>query len=96
MIQGLVLISWNMENILFDKISRTIVQELDPEEIIIFGFYAKDEQTQDSDLDILIILKKYSFDVNSRLKIISAMRKSLVNINIPKDILIFDETEIDE
>ena len=85
-----------MNNNLFNEISSTIVRDINPEKIILFGSYARNEQTPDSDLDIMIILKNDSMQMHSKIKAISSIRKSLMNINVPKDILVFFETEIDE
>jgi len=85
-----------MINPLFESVSRSIVQEIDPEKIFIFGSYAKNEQREDSDLDIMVVLKDIAKYRRSRLNIITSLRKALMEINIPKDILVFDEKEIEE
>ena len=36
---------------------RKIVRELDPERIVLFGSYAIGEVTEDSDIDLLVVMK---------------------------------------
>lgn len=46
-----------LNNIQIDKISEQIVREVNPERVILFGSYAKGIQTNDSDVDLIIISK---------------------------------------
>lgn len=43
-------------------------KEFDVDEIMLFGSYSRDEETEDSDIDILIDTEKKSFDNRFRLK----------------------------
>ena len=55
------------------EVARRIVEEFNPERIILFGSYAKGTATEDSDVDLLVILpfkgKAVSKSVQIRLKI---------------------------
>ncbi len=73
-------------------IKNIIIEKLNPEKIILFGSYAKGVQDENSDLDILIVIK----DSNEpRFKRARGIRKNLWGItDIPKDILIYTSDEI--
>jgi len=59
------------------------IKPLEPERIILFGSYAYGEPTEDSDIDICVILKDYLSKIEEKRKI----RKALSHIKAPKDIL---------
>ena len=62
---------------------------LNPEKIIIFGSYAYGTPTEDSDLDICVVEKKYKSKMEEKRKIRNALR----DIRISKDILVPDLEE---
>jgi predicted nucleotidyltransferase len=80
----------NIENIVED-----IVNEVDPEKIILFGSFAKGNQDQDSDLDLLIIEKAPFTKNRSRRREIQRIREKLSKYRIPKDILVYDKLEFE-
>jgi len=77
-----------------DILKERIVETADPERIILFGSYGRGEQTNDSDLDILVIVKKSKDPRYKRARIIRKKIWGLVSI--PKDILVYTEKEIQE
>ncbi|MDP2363140.1 MAG: nucleotidyltransferase domain-containing protein [Ignavibacteria bacterium] len=79
-----------------NRIVKDIVEETNPEKIILFGSYANGTQNEDSDLDLLIV-EKESFDkIRSRRKEINRIRKKLSEYRISKDILIYDLNEFND
>jgi len=70
------------------------VQSFHPNEIYLFGSYARGNPTVDSDIDLLIIADSFS-DIPRRDRQIS-LRKSLRHLNKPKDILARTPTEMAE
>ena len=70
-----------------EKIKKEIVRKLkplSPEKIILFGSYAYGNPTEDSDLDICVVEKKYKSKMAEKAKI----RKLLKDIKKGKDILV--------
>lgn len=59
------------------------------ERIILFGSYASGSPTEDSDLDLLIVLEKGVSKLEEYLKI----RRALKDIGIPLDILVLTDEE---
>lgn len=77
-----------------EEIFKRIVNNYKPEKIILFGSYAKGYPTEDSDLDILVVVKSSNVP---RYKRAREIRKFLWGItDIPKDILVYTQDEINE
>ena len=77
-----------------EEIITKIASNYNPERIILFGSYAYGTPTEDSDLDLLVVVKSSK---QPRYKRAREIRKHLWGIvDIPKDILVYTEEEIDE
>lgn len=75
------------------EIIKRIVNNYNPEKIILFGSYAYGHPTKDSDLDLLVVKRSNL----PRYKRAREIRKYLWGITgIPKDILVYTQEEIDE
>ena len=77
-----------------DAIARMvnrIVEQFDPEEIILFGSYARGSANSDSDVDLLVVMK----DVISKRAKQVEMRCALHDIRIPKDIIVVTKSELE-
>jgi len=72
------------------ELGERIVQEFDPERIILFGSYASNTATEDSDIDLLIILPFEGKPYTKSLEILNR-----VNPSFPVDLLArrLDDTE---
>ncbi len=75
-----------------NDITKQIIDAVNPEKIILFGSYAYDKPTKNSDLDILVImnskLPRYKHSVPTY--------KALAGILIPKDIITYTPQEVEE
>ena len=65
-----------------EQIVRFITSKISPEKIILFGSYARGDNSQNSDIDILILIK----NLENERKITGALYKALLNENIPVSI----------
>jgi predicted nucleotidyltransferase len=65
-----------------------------PEKIIVFGSYAADTANEQSDLDLLVVVNESNQPRSKRAKDVRKLLWGLVNI--PKDILVYTQPEIDE
>jgi len=72
-----------------EEAKQKLVAEFNPEKIYIFGSYDWGNPTEDSDLDIMIVVKK----CNNKLLEMRRGIKSLRGIGFPKDILVEGEDE---
>ncbi len=76
------------------EIVETIASNHNPEKIILFGSYAYGIPDEDSDLDLLVVVKNSK---QPRYKRAREIRKHLWGIaEVPKDILVYTQEEIDE
>ena len=73
---------------IIEQIVAFIISKISPEKIILFGSYARGENTKNSDIDILIILK----NLENERKITGELYKALLNENIaiPIDFIAID------
>lgn len=77
------------------NIVNDIIKEIRVEKIILFGSYARGEETEDSDIDLLIVEKEPFTKERSRRKEIIKIRELLSGYKIPKDILVYDVNEFE-
>lgn len=77
-----------------EEIITRIASKYKPEKIILFGSHAYGTPTEDSDLDLLVVVKSSK---QPRYKRAREIRKHLWGIvDTPKDILVYTQEEIDE
>jgi len=77
-----------------NEIATQIVKAVNPQKIILFGSYARGHETDESDLDLLIIIKNTDLPPYKRSRII---RKYLRGItDVPRDIVVYTQKEIEE
>jgi predicted nucleotidyltransferase len=78
-----------IENIL-DEIVRRIVERFHPEKIILFGSYARNESTADSDADLLIIMRVSGSKRRQAVEIDFLLQ----GIPIPTDVIVVSPEEV--
>jgi predicted nucleotidyltransferase len=78
---------------LINEIVKRIVKALTPLKIILFGSWAYGKPHKDSDLDILVVVKKSELP---RYKRAVQVYKALTGILISKDIIVYTPQEIKE
>ena len=77
------------------QIVRTIVQETDPEQIILFGSQARGEARPDSDVDLIIIEKEPYGPNRSRRLRAAKLYQALMRCGVPTDILLYSQAEVE-
>jgi uncharacterized protein len=75
---------------ILQEIVRRIVRVAKPEKIILFGSAAREEMGPDSDLDFLVIKS-----CKNRRKTARKIRRRLIGIGIPKDIIVATPEDIE-
>lgn len=73
-----------------DLLVKLLVEAAQPRQIILFGSYARGEETRDSDLDVLVIVD----DVTNRLGEMVRLRRVLAPIKTPIDVLVYSWDEV--
>lgn len=69
-------------DILLNEITQKIIQSFDPERIILFGSYAYGTPTEDSDIDLLVIMHTQDRPSKRSAKITSVCRPRYVSMDI--------------
>jgi predicted nucleotidyltransferase len=69
---------------------KRLVKQFDPDQIILFGSYARGTARADSDIDLLVVLPVTG---SKRAKQVE-MRMALHDIRVPKDIIVATPEEI--
>ncbi|MGH8909121.1 MAG: nucleotidyltransferase domain-containing protein [Egibacteraceae bacterium] len=74
------------------QVVRVLVDQAQPRMVILFGSYARGEATDESDLDLLVVLRQ----VTSRRAEMVRLRNALRPLRIPADVLVVSEAQLDE
>ncbi len=75
-----------------NEITKRLIRELNPEQIILFGSYAWGSPTKDSDIDIFVIISKSDQPPAKRAR---NAHKCLRDLGISKDILVRTRQEVE-
>jgi len=73
------------------QMAERLVEQFRPEKIILFGSMARDEPTEDSDVDLLVVVQE--FEDRRALRI--AMRRALNGMGLPKDVVVLTTEEFE-
>lgn len=79
---------------LLDRMVRAIVDEADPEQVILFGSRARGDATAESDYD-LIVVEAGSFDEGrSRLAEAARLYRTLAEFDVEVDVLVYCRSDV--
>lgn len=88
-------IDTNNEKALLQQIVDTIVREVSPEAIILFGSRARGDARLDSDVDLLIVETEPFSPQRSRRKEAARLYIALKGLEISKDLLLYSRDEFE-
>lgn len=77
---------------LLDEITRRLVEELHPEQIILFGSHAWGTPDENSDVDLVLVMPE---EAGERAEIDSRARMALWDLGISKDILVMSRARLE-
>ena len=77
------------------EITQVIVDAIAPQQVILFGSYARGTAEENSDLDLMIIADQPFTPNHSRRQEMTRLWRLLVRFAIPKDILIYSRDEVE-
>ncbi len=80
---------------MISQMVAAIVNETQPDKIILFGSHAKEQTHPDSDIDFLIIDSKPFGPERSRRKEMARIWRALRKFMVPVDILLYTQTELE-
>jgi predicted nucleotidyltransferase len=80
---------------LLDQMVQAIVNEVDPEQVILFGSRASGTPTEDSDVDLVVVESAPFNGGRSRRREMTRLWRILAPFNIAKDILVYSSDEVE-
>ena len=78
---------------LLDQMVQAIVDEVDPEQVILFGSRARGEEREDSDVDLVVVEAEPFGKTRSRRLEAVRLWRTLSRFVVPKDILVYSRDE---
>lgn len=88
-------IHFDNEETLLHQLVETIVREVAPETIILFGSRARGDARPDSDVDLLVVEREPFSPQRSRRKEAARLYMALRGLPVSKDILLYSQDEFD-
>ena len=80
---------------LLDRMVRAIVDEVDPEQVILFGSRGRGDERQDSDVDLVVVEAEPFGPERSRHKEMVRLYHALAGFPVPADILVYSRDDVD-
>lgn len=77
---------------MLSRIVESILDTVEAQEIYVFGSYAREEQNDDSDLDLYIV----SQDDSSRFDQMARIGRALLWMGMPKDVIVSSRERFDD
>jgi uncharacterized protein len=78
---------------LLDEIRQRLVAALKPEQIILFGSHAYGEPTEDSDIDLLVIIAQSN---EPRYRRARSAYQALRGLGVSKDVIVMTREEVEQ
>ena len=78
---------------LLDEMVRAVVAEVDPEQVILFGSYARGDAHERSDVDLIVIEAEPFGRGRSRVDEAARLYRAASGFRVDKDILVFTLAE---
>ncbi len=85
--------SYSLSSDVLDAMAKKIAENVDPNEIYVFGSYARGTADKNSDIDLLIVVDPPYMQKYGRREVLRAIRRSLASFDYPKDLLVFSSDE---
>lgn len=72
-----------------------IVEEIDPEQVILFGSHARGDTSDSSDVDLVVVVSEPFGENRDRGAEAVRIWRALANFEVPKDILVYSRDEVE-
>ena len=80
---------------LIDSMVRAIVDEVDPEQVILFGSRGRGDERQDSDVDLVVVEAEPFGPERSRHKEMVRLYHALAGFSVAVDVLVYSHDDVD-
>ena len=84
-----------VDDALLRRMVKTIVDEVDPEQVILFGSRARGEAAPDSDVDFVVVEAAPFGAERDRREEATRLWRALADFEVSKDILLFSLDEVE-
>lgn len=84
-----------MDENMLKAMAETIVDEVKPDEIILFGSHAKGSEQRQSDVDFLVVMPDKEETRRHRRRLTGRLYRRLAPFPVSKDILVYTRQEVD-
>lgn len=84
-----------VDDALLERMVQVIVDEVDPEQVILFGSHARGDARTDSDVDLVVVESTPFGEGRSRGVEETRLWRALASFHISKDILVYSRDEVD-
>ena len=84
-----------MDEALIGRMVQVIVEEIDPEQVILFGSRGRGDAVATSDVDLLVVLSAPFGKDRERDAEETRLWRALAKFHVPKDVLVFSREEVD-
>lgn len=81
---------------MLQRMTTTIVEVVDPEQVILFGSHARGAAGTDSDIDLVVIEAEPFGPGRDRGAEETRLWRALAKFHVPKDILVYSREEVDD
>ena len=79
---------------LLDRMVRAIVDEVDPEQVILFGSRGRGDERENSDIDLIVVEAEPFGPGRSRHKELVRLYHALAGFHVPADILVYSHEDV--
>ncbi len=80
---------------LLHQMAQAIVDEVDPEKVILFGSRGRGEEQPGSDVDLLVIEAEPFGPERSKHEEMLRLYRAVMNFDVPKDVLVFSNEDVE-
>lgn len=77
------------------RLVQLIVEEVDPEQVILFGSRARGDERKDSDIDLIVVESAPFGTARSRRKEVARLYDAVSEFDANTDILVYSRAELD-
>ena len=80
---------------LLGEMVQAIVDEVDPEQVILFGSRARGDERESSDIDLVVVEAEPFGPERSRHKELVRLYHALAGFRVPADVLVYSHEDVD-
>ena len=84
-----------VDDALLKRMVQVIVDEVDPEQVILFGSRARGDAAAGSDVDLIVVESTPFGEGRNRSVEETRLWRALASFHVPKDILVYSRDEVD-